>query len=227
MHVSREDYKHFHRRRHAVLVEALARHMPEKVARSLDVGGGGDIGGMAAIIRNRFAEDLHGVDQGDDVARGRDQGIHSEECNVDHDALPFEDGYFGLAVLASVIEHLYNPHRALAELTRVLTPGGLFLVEAPNAVSLGRRLDLMGGQNPFRFFNGYNAQKNKAFMVNCSVFYTCEEVVELLEPNFTILEQGYAMHSPKQNPLKAAIRETASRLFPRTSDCFYVLARKR
>jgi len=227
MHASREDYQRFHERRHRALLAVLERHVPEKVRRCLDIGGGGDAGGLAGPIHDRFAEELHAIDLGEDVARGQSHGVETRECNIDHDPLPYEDAYFDLILFASVIEHLYNPRHALDEITRVLGPGGLLLVEAPNAVSLGRRLDALVGRNPFRWFNQHNAMEGKGFIVNCSIFYTAEEVEALVSPGYSIVERGYAMHNPRQNQIKRVIREVAARLDPGLSDCFYVLARKR
>jgi len=227
MHASREDYKRFHERRHRTLIQLLERHLPQKVERCLDIGGGGNIGGLADTIRERFAGEIHAVDREDDVDRGKAHGILAVECDIDKAPLPYEDAFFDLIIFASVIEHLYNPSFVLSEITRVLKPGGILVLEAPNAVSLGRRLDALLGRNPFRWFNQYNALEQKGFMEYCSVFYTAEEAETLLADRYDLLERRYAMHQPRQNPLKAFIRETAVAAFPRMSDCFFVVARKR
>jgi ubiquinone/menaquinone biosynthesis C-methylase UbiE len=227
MHHSREDYQRFHRRRHGAVLAALERHVPEPVARALDIGGGGDVAGAGAVIRKRFARELHAVDTAEDAAVARAQGVLAEACNVDLEPLPYTDGFFDLVLFCSVIEHLYNPFHALAEITRVLAPGGLLLLEAPNAVALGRRLDLLLGRNPFRWFNAHNAGEKKAFMVNCSVFYTAEEVEGLLADGFELVEGQTGMHNPPVNPFKRILRETAYRINPRFGDWFFVVARKR
>jgi SAM-dependent methyltransferase len=46
-------------------------------------------------------------------------------------ALPFEDGTFDRVVAAEVLEHLPQDERAMAELFRVLKPGGLIAVTVP------------------------------------------------------------------------------------------------
>ncbi len=224
---TREEYRRFHHKRRRALLELLSKHVPEKVDRCLDIGGGGDVFGLAEILRERFAGELFAVDQGDDVARGAAHGIHTTACNVDNEPLPYEVGSIDLILFASVIEHLYNPHHVIGEIARVLRPAGVLVVEAPNAVSFGRRLDALFGRNPFRWFNEYNALENKAFMVNCSVFYTAEEVGSLLSPRFDLLERRFAMHNPPVNPVKAALRAVIARAMPRASDCFFVVARRR
>ncbi len=226
MHASPNEYKQFHARRHRMILELLEVHLPRKVARCLDIGGGGDSADAAGALQDRFADELHGVDLGSDVEKGAKKGILAKQCNVDTAPLPYDDGFFDLIIFASVIEHLYNPRHALDEIARTLKTGGILLIEAPNAVALGRRLDALRGANPFTDFNEYNARQNKAPMVRCSVFYTAEEIARLLEGPFTLLETRYAMHRPPAGPLKALLREGCFRIAPRLADCFAIVARR-
>jgi SAM-dependent methyltransferase len=46
--------------------------------------------------------------------------------------LPFADGSFGLVSANVVIEHVEHPDALLAEIRRVLKPGGIFLFHTPN-----------------------------------------------------------------------------------------------
>jgi SAM-dependent methyltransferase len=48
------------------------------------------------------------------------------------DDIPFKDGYFGAAVSNSVLEHIPDLDPVLAEMGRVIRPGGLFLFCVPN-----------------------------------------------------------------------------------------------
>ncbi|MFN2426639.1 MAG: class I SAM-dependent methyltransferase [Candidatus Binatia bacterium] len=49
------------------------------------------------------------------------------------DALPFDDASFAMAVLKHVFEHTATPRRTLAELRRVLVPGGAMFLAVPHA----------------------------------------------------------------------------------------------
>lgn len=49
------------------------------------------------------------------------------------DAVPFEDGTFGAAVLKDVLEHLDDPVSVVSEVHRVLSPGGVVLASVPDA----------------------------------------------------------------------------------------------
>ncbi len=49
------------------------------------------------------------------------------------DAAAYPDGHFRLVTLVHVLEHLDEPAPMLAEIRRVLEPGGLFYVEVPSS----------------------------------------------------------------------------------------------
>ncbi len=65
-------------------------------------------------------------------------------CN----ALPAADGSIDLAVAFEVIEHLADPEPMLAEVARVLAPGGQFVVSTPNADYYAESRS-SAGPNPF------------------------------------------------------------------------------
>lgn len=60
-------------------------------------------------------------------------------CDVEH-ALPFPDGWFTVVTMSDVIEHLEQPAAVLAELQRVLAPGGRLIVTTPRKDSLFKRI---------------------------------------------------------------------------------------
>jgi SAM-dependent methyltransferase len=71
-----------------------------------------------------------------------DIGVHllakvGEKCGAarvagDACGLAFADGSFDVVVSSECIEHTVDPRRALAEMCRVLKPGGLLVVTVPN-----------------------------------------------------------------------------------------------
>ena len=53
-------------------------------------------------------------------------------------------------LMSEVLEHLHtSPVMVLREVSRWLRPGGFMLLQTPNPVSLGKRLDHLRGKNPF------------------------------------------------------------------------------
>lgn len=225
--MNRDAYLAFHRRRHEMLLALLRRHVPGRIERSLDIGGAGDLMELSCFVRDTFGAEPHTVDLGDSVEEGRTKGLASVTCDVDTDSFPYPAAHFDLVIFASVIEHLYHPGHALNEIMRVLRPGGLLVLEAPNAVSLAKRIDILKGRNPFRWFNEYNARQGQAPMIFCSVFYSPEEAEDLLRKRgLTILERAYGLHDPPLALWKRVIRESLVGMFPRCSDCFAIAARR-
>ena len=75
--------------------------------------------------------ELHGVDMEEsqiDLARAEAEarGLNNAIFHVgDVCALPFEDGFFDVAHGSSILTHIPEPQAALAEVKRVLKPGGI------------------------------------------------------------------------------------------------------
>jgi 2-polyprenyl-3-methyl-5-hydroxy-6-metoxy-1,4-benzoquinol methylase len=63
-------------------------------------------------------------------------------------ALPFASNSFATIVAAEVIEHVFDTQRVLAELARVLRPGGWLALTTPNLVALSGRAQLLLGRSP-------------------------------------------------------------------------------
>lgn len=58
-------------------------------------------------------------------------GEHDEDVTGDLCALPFSDASIDCAIVTEVLEHCANPLQAVAELHRVVLPGGLLFVTSP------------------------------------------------------------------------------------------------
>ena len=58
-------------------------------------------------------------------------GTHPGACNGSALDLPFADGAFDRIIASEVLEHIDDDRRAMAELTRVLRPGGTIAVTVP------------------------------------------------------------------------------------------------
>lgn len=102
------------------LYPRICRHLRGRV---LDVGCG--IGDMV-----RYRAQTVGVDvnpRAVEYCRGRGLTVQQMEP----DRLPFPNAEFDGAVLDNVLEHLETPEPLLAEVRRVLSPGGSFVVGVP------------------------------------------------------------------------------------------------
>ena len=79
--------------------------------------------------------DLSGVQL--EAARERLKGDRRYEIvEGDMSALPFEDASFDTVVCVRVLHHFQDPRPAIAEMARVLRPGGVLIVEAANKRNL-------------------------------------------------------------------------------------------
>lgn len=73
-------------------------------------------------------------------------GIETHWCDVTA-GLPFADGAFDVVVCGEILEHVPYPPLVLAEIARVLRPGGLLVGSVPNAFRLVNRLKFLFGKD--------------------------------------------------------------------------------
>jgi SAM-dependent methyltransferase len=116
------------------------------------VGGPGqqilDLGCRSGALTRAYAagNDVVGLD----VDRGAleeaaELGIETVWADAE-EPLPFDDAGFDVVVAAELLEHLREPDRVVAEIARVLRPGGTFAGSVPNAYRLKNRLRLLAGR---------------------------------------------------------------------------------
>ena len=110
----------------AKYVQSLAAGQPEK--RILDVGCG--VGQVVKLLRDQD-HDAQGVDVSEPNIRTALK--HVGHCQVyDGSRLPFEDATFDAVGAFNVLEHVDEPEAFIAELIRVLSPGGRLVISSPN-----------------------------------------------------------------------------------------------
>jgi SAM-dependent methyltransferase len=125
----------------------LAHHVGH-ADRCLDVGCGD--GRTAGVWLRDHAGAYTGVDiSANAVEMARVAGLDAR-CIDDAAELPFGDASFDVVVCLEVLEHLFDPQLAAAEIARVLRPGGTFIATVPNVSHWKTRLDLAvrGRWNP-------------------------------------------------------------------------------
>ena len=104
-----------------------------------DIGGG--FGRFPAVL-TEYADRVTLVDpstQQLDLSREIFPGQPFERRLAEAAKLPFDDGSIDLAIMVRVLHHLPDPANELAELARVLRPGGHAVVEAANSAHARRR----------------------------------------------------------------------------------------
>jgi SAM-dependent methyltransferase len=124
-----------------MVVEALAAIAAQRV---LEVGPGK--GELAEQIARELGAEVVAVDQSERMVElTRSRGI--EALVGDVQKLPFDDGEFDAAVAAWMLYHVPDVDRAIAELYRVLRPGGR-LVAVTNSVENLIELWSLVGEGP-------------------------------------------------------------------------------
>ena len=125
------------------------RHIEWVGKKVLDLGCAG--GFMAEAMADRAAK-VTGIDPAKDaIAAAR---AHAEQTgrNINYDvgageALPYDDERFDAVVCVDVLEHVSDLQQVLAEVTRVLRPGGLFLYDTINRNPLSRFATITAAEN--------------------------------------------------------------------------------
>lgn len=101
----------------------------QKTSRVLDIGCG--VGFVARYLNDRYGVEVVGIDVDPEQIScaeeysGQDKGLHF--AVADATKLPFEDNHFDLVLSFMVIHHIGDWKRALAEVSRVLRPGGTYV----------------------------------------------------------------------------------------------------
>ena len=118
----------------------------ETPGRLLDVGcAGGELTALLATCgwRVQGAEAEPAL-----VAAARARGVDTRAVDLDRAPLPWSDAVFDAVIAAEVIEHVIDTDHLLAEIARVLRPGGALVITTPNLASLENRLRLLFGRYP-------------------------------------------------------------------------------
>lgn len=140
-------YLDLHARRYAETM-ALLPAAPQEGSALLDVGV--FPGHLAALARARGYQ-VSGLGNEEMTAGFRERaacaGLELHQRDVELDPFPFDDDRFEAVLFCELIEHLYrNPFHVLAEIFRVLRPGGVLILTTPNLASLDKINKLLHGK---------------------------------------------------------------------------------
>ncbi len=111
--------------------------------------GCGDGSALAVAARRLTAHRFAGIDwSAAALRRARGLGLTVLRAGVDAPGLPLADGAVDVVIMSELIEHLVDPDQALAEVRRVLRPGGSLLLSTPNLAAWYNRGLLAFGYQP-------------------------------------------------------------------------------
>lgn len=150
----RDGYLRYHAPRYDTLLALLQQHYTGGM-RVLDIGRSPFTSIAAAALGSGI--DTLGFEPDQDTATGRnfqfDLNAAQHEATWRND-LPAYD----VVLFTEVIEHLHtSPLLVLRFLRSILAPGGLLIIQTPNAVVLHKRLQMLLGRNPYNLI-AENAQ---------------------------------------------------------------------
>ena len=109
-----------------------------------------DLGCRSGALTRHFLEgnEVVGLDvDAAALAKAEALGITPVQANVE-EPLPFEDAGFDAVVAGELLEHLQFPDALVAEIRRVLRPGGVAVGSVPNAFRVQSRLRFLFGRSP-------------------------------------------------------------------------------
>jgi SAM-dependent methyltransferase len=170
----------------------------------LDVGCGAGFYSAAMVERGGV---VTGLDGSAEMVRHTERVTGGRGTFVQHDLempLPLEDAAFDLAVMALVYHHLHERQQLLAELRRVVRPGGRLLISTTHPMSEQRWL---GGS----YYEGGRVDApiggpGSGFSINFERMTVEQFVNEVLDGGF-VLER---LLEPRPDP---ALREVDGELF--------------
>ena len=146
-----ERYEEHHRERRD---EGDFVFVPERVPLFVAAIGRGkrvlDLGCRSGALTRHFLEgnSVVGLDvDATALEKAAALGIEPVRANVE-EPLPFEDGSFDAVVAGELFEHLQFPDALVAEIRRVLRPGGVLVGSVPNAYRMQSRLRFLRGNSP-------------------------------------------------------------------------------
>jgi 2-polyprenyl-3-methyl-5-hydroxy-6-metoxy-1,4-benzoquinol methylase len=87
--------------------------------------------------------------------------------------------YFDVVIAGDIIEHVFNTDNFLYEIDKLLNVRGVLLLTTANIASLGRRMMLLFGQNPYTEYS--TMLPNKEYNVGHIRYYTAKNIKDQLE----------------------------------------------
>ena len=171
----------------------------------------------------KSGNDVYGVEILEKPAKeAESRGIRVSVFDMDKlEFWPFESEFFDIIVCGDVIEHVINVDSFLSNIRRMLKSNGLVLISTPNIASIGRRLMLLFGKNPYIEIS-QKIEVNGFPSVGHVRYFTVEILSKLLKYN------GFVVEEITTDYLNLGIFKSAllGKLFPRLSWRIIALARK-
>ena len=124
----------------SIRVRRIVSEIPDESV-CLDIGC--NDGGLGYLLRDKKAI-VYGVDVVDELVElATQKGVLAKVCAAEE--LDFGSEFFDVVIMAETLEHCYDPHEALNQVSRVLTYDGIFLGSVPHPEGMLARHHHSGG----------------------------------------------------------------------------------
>lgn len=137
-----------------------------------------DLGGRDGTLTHHFREGnditIGDIDEHALALAAERYGFATRVVNL-NERLPFPDAHFDVVIMAEVLEHLPYPRITLAEIARVLKPGGHYVGNLPLSYQLKDRWKVIRGKKLVIATDPTHLQ-----------FLKYDEVIKLLSGFFTV-----------------------------------------
>jgi SAM-dependent methyltransferase len=119
--------------------------------------------GYRRIVANTNYPDSGFVDETAKVHGAGDADVRVSVYDIEREEFPHEDESFDVVLCLEVLEHLcIDPMGMMAEVNRVLKPGGTFVLTTPNAVRTSNVVSALLGEHPYGWapYNGFDGNRH-------------------------------------------------------------------
>jgi 2-polyprenyl-3-methyl-5-hydroxy-6-metoxy-1,4-benzoquinol methylase len=211
-------YAAFHRPRFAFLVEVLRSCGATTTSRVLDVGASQ----LTSLIATQLGIRVESMGL-ESEPEAKESRHHQFDLNALQDRTRWKKdiGPYDIIVFAEVLEHLYTaPELVLPYLRELLVPGGVLLLQTPNAVSLRKRAKMVFGVNPFErirkerdnpgHFREYTASELKELIAGAG--FSLERV--WMKHYFDVRYARHERGDEPPKPIAGALKNALYRLLP-------------
>lgn len=157
----------------------VQRYIPDLGSKILDCASAS--GNFLLQLSKAGYTDLQGLDI-DDYRLPEAKHFSLKTADVCLQPMPWPDKNFDAVVSLQTIEHLENPYYFIREASRVLKPGGIFIVSTPNPLHILSRILFLFRGNLYHWLEEDNH----------ITFFTRATFKKAFLQNFELLEMSYA-----------------------------------
>ena len=138
--------------------------------------------GRDSVLYVKNNNKVYGVDLlKENTQQAAKRGIITETFNLEtKKKWPYKEKFFDLVVCGDIIEHIVDVDTFLQNINEILKLNGELIITTPNLASIGRRLLLLFGKNPYIEVS-YNENVNGFPAVGHVKYFTIKTLSTLVE----------------------------------------------